>query len=223
MHALIIFQFTNHKTLDPPITQYTLESLYPNSLYHVWVAAKSKRGEGATTPSLSARTEQYCKYLFSKHLGKKIWLIGGGKSQNKNHNKNFTDHVFIILNSHFLFKYYSLFRAPLCKAIETGTILSLCFEKRYLIKQQLPLCCTRKRFKFVERFSELIKIFQTCQSQRPLFISQKFHLPLGLSMRIIIPVYIALPLCTFFFNYRIANWELLHALYYWYLSKFLQF
>jgi netrin-G3 ligand len=36
-----------------------LESLYPNSLYHVWVAAKSKRGEGATTPSLSARTEQY--------------------------------------------------------------------------------------------------------------------------------------------------------------------
>ena len=106
MHTLIIFQYTNHRTLDPPITQYTLESLYPNSLYHVWVAAKSKRGEGATTPSLSARTEQYCKYLFSKHLEKKIWLIGGGKSQNlKNHNKIFTDHVFIIfliiLNLHF--------------------------------------------------------------------------------------------------------------------------
>ena len=36
---------------------------------------------------------------------KKIWLIGGGKSQIKNHNKIFTDHVFIIfliiLNSHF--------------------------------------------------------------------------------------------------------------------------
>ena len=72
VHALIIFQYTNHRTLDPPITQYTLESLYPNSLYHVWVAAKSKRGEGATTPSLSARTEQYCKYLFSKHLEKNM-------------------------------------------------------------------------------------------------------------------------------------------------------
>ena len=60
------FQFTNHKTLDPPINEYILESLYPNSLYHVWVAAKSKRGEGATTPALSTRTEQYCKFLFSK-------------------------------------------------------------------------------------------------------------------------------------------------------------
>ena len=60
---VLFFQFTNHRTLEAGITQYTLESLYPNSLYHVWVAAKSKRGEGATTPPLSARTEQYCKLL----------------------------------------------------------------------------------------------------------------------------------------------------------------
>ena len=43
---------------------------------------------------------------YSLNTLKKIWLIGGGKSQNlKNHNKIFTDHVFIIfliiLNSHF--------------------------------------------------------------------------------------------------------------------------
>ena len=31
------------------------------------------------------------------------------------------------------------------------------FEKRSLINQHLPLCCTRQQFKFLERFSELIK------------------------------------------------------------------
>ena len=54
-------QFTNHRSLDPPVTQYMLDGLYPNSLYQIWVAAKSKRGEGATTPPLTVRTEQYCK------------------------------------------------------------------------------------------------------------------------------------------------------------------
>ena len=54
-------QFTNHRALDPPVTQYMLDGLYPNSLYQIWVAAKSKRGEGATTPALTVRTEQYCK------------------------------------------------------------------------------------------------------------------------------------------------------------------
>ena len=33
----------------------------------------------------------------------------------------------------------------------------MCFEKRSLIKKQLPLCCTRQKFKFVERFGESIK------------------------------------------------------------------
>ena len=60
----------------------------------------------------------------------------------------------------------SHFEAVEIKAIETGIILSigdmiekrtLCFDKRFLIiKQQLLLCCTRQRFKFVERFCELI-------------------------------------------------------------------
>ena len=39
-----------------------LENLYPNTLYHVWVAAKSRRGEGAGTPRLPVRTEQYGEY-----------------------------------------------------------------------------------------------------------------------------------------------------------------
>ena len=52
------------------------------------------------------------------------------------------------------------------KAIETGIIFwnvdrksftFLCFEKRSLIKHQLPFCRTRQQLKFIERFSELIK------------------------------------------------------------------
>ena len=49
------------------------------------------------------------------------------------------------------------------KAIETCIILSvvdtkMCFEKRSLIKQQLPLRCTRQQFKFVKMFSELADV-----------------------------------------------------------------
>ena len=53
-------KFPKHKSLeDPKLTVYTLENLYPNTLYHVWVAAKSRRGEGAATPKLPVRTDQY--------------------------------------------------------------------------------------------------------------------------------------------------------------------
>ncbi len=51
-------QFENHRTL-PVDREYLLEGLYPNTLYHVWLAAKSRRGEGATTPPIPVRTEQY--------------------------------------------------------------------------------------------------------------------------------------------------------------------
>ncbi|XP_059098877.1 tyrosine-protein phosphatase Lar-like isoform X3 [Tigriopus californicus] len=50
--------FENHRSL-PVSKEYYLEGLYPNTLYHIWLAAKSKRGEGATTPPIAVRTEQY--------------------------------------------------------------------------------------------------------------------------------------------------------------------
>jgi hypothetical protein len=55
-------KFPKHKTIeDPTRTEHTLENLYPNTLYHVWIAAKSRRGEGAATPKLAVRTDQYGK------------------------------------------------------------------------------------------------------------------------------------------------------------------
>ncbi|XP_076346267.1 tyrosine-protein phosphatase Lar-like isoform X2 [Tachypleus tridentatus] len=43
----------------PNTESYTLTDLYPDTLYYVWIAAKSKRGEGAATPPTAVRTEQY--------------------------------------------------------------------------------------------------------------------------------------------------------------------
>ena len=62
-YETINFQkFPNHKTLEgPDTTEMVLENLYPNTIYHIWVAAKSRRGEGAATPELAVRTEQYGK------------------------------------------------------------------------------------------------------------------------------------------------------------------
>ena len=60
-------KFPNHKTLEgPETTEVVLENLYPNTIYHVWVAAKSRRGEGAATPKLAVRTEQYGKSYSSR-------------------------------------------------------------------------------------------------------------------------------------------------------------
>ncbi|XP_015116835.1 tyrosine-protein phosphatase Lar isoform X1 [Diachasma alloeum] len=43
-----------------PVTEnYTLTGLYPNTLYYVWLAARSQRGEGATTIPYEVRTKQY--------------------------------------------------------------------------------------------------------------------------------------------------------------------
>ncbi|XP_012542429.1 tyrosine-protein phosphatase Lar isoform X8 [Monomorium pharaonis] len=43
-----------------PVTEnYTLSGLYPNTLYYVWLAARSQRGEGATTIPYPVRTKQY--------------------------------------------------------------------------------------------------------------------------------------------------------------------
>lgn len=42
---------------------YKLTGLYPDTLYYVWLAARSQRGEGATTPPIPVRTKQYGKIL----------------------------------------------------------------------------------------------------------------------------------------------------------------
>lgn len=41
------------------VETYTLNGLYPNTLYYIWLAARSQRGEGATTPPIAVRTKQY--------------------------------------------------------------------------------------------------------------------------------------------------------------------
>ncbi|XP_032669118.1 tyrosine-protein phosphatase Lar isoform X5 [Odontomachus brunneus] len=42
---------------------YTLTNLYPNTLYYVWLAARSQRGEGATTIPYPVRTKQYAEKM----------------------------------------------------------------------------------------------------------------------------------------------------------------
>ncbi|XP_030758826.1 tyrosine-protein phosphatase Lar isoform X3 [Sitophilus oryzae] len=48
-----------HHRRIPISESYTLTGLYPNTLYYVWLAARSQRGEGATTPAIPVRTKQY--------------------------------------------------------------------------------------------------------------------------------------------------------------------
>ncbi|VVC96328.1 unnamed protein product [Leptidea sinapis] len=49
----------HHKKRIPIAETYTLNGLYPNTMYYIWLAARSQRGEGATTPPIPARTKQY--------------------------------------------------------------------------------------------------------------------------------------------------------------------
>jgi receptor-type tyrosine-protein phosphatase F len=54
-----------HHRRIPISESYTLTGLYPNTLYYVWLAARSQRGEGATTPPIPVRTKQYGKRIRS--------------------------------------------------------------------------------------------------------------------------------------------------------------
>lgn len=47
-----------HRSI-PDVETYTLGELYPDTLYFVWVSAKSRDGDGAATPPYPIRTEQY--------------------------------------------------------------------------------------------------------------------------------------------------------------------
>lgn len=49
-------------TISPPRNTYLLEDLTPNTVYHIRVAAKSMRGEGASTSTIQVRTLEYGEY-----------------------------------------------------------------------------------------------------------------------------------------------------------------
>ncbi|XP_064626984.1 tyrosine-protein phosphatase Lar-like isoform X3 [Lineus longissimus] len=46
-------------TITPPVENFLLEDLTPDTLYNIRVAAKSDRGEGASTPIVQVKTEPY--------------------------------------------------------------------------------------------------------------------------------------------------------------------
>eukprot|EP00057_Strongylocentrotus_purpuratus_P029591 XP_011684065.1 PREDICTED: receptor-type tyrosine-protein phosphatase F [Strongylocentrotus purpuratus] len=46
-----------HKTITPT-TDYVLDDLRPNTLYHIRLAARSETGEGASSPVITVRTQQ---------------------------------------------------------------------------------------------------------------------------------------------------------------------
>uniref|UniRef100_A0A131YFQ3 protein-tyrosine-phosphatase n=1 Tax=Rhipicephalus appendiculatus TaxID=34631 RepID=A0A131YFQ3_RHIAP len=43
----------------PDGQSFLLEGLYPDTVYYIWLAARSRTGEGAATPPLPVRTDQY--------------------------------------------------------------------------------------------------------------------------------------------------------------------
>jgi len=46
-------------TISPPRNTYLLEDLTPDTVYHIRVAARSARGEGASTPTVQVRTIEF--------------------------------------------------------------------------------------------------------------------------------------------------------------------
>ena len=83
------FQEKHHRRI--PVTEnYTLTGLYPNTLYYVWLAARSQRGEGATTIPYPVRTKQYGKQTTKRtnertneRTSEKSEKKGGGKKKRK--------------------------------------------------------------------------------------------------------------------------------------------
>lgn len=55
------FQNTTHQQSINDIETFTIEKLYPDTLYFVWIAATSSAGEGPATPPIPFRTEPFGK------------------------------------------------------------------------------------------------------------------------------------------------------------------
>lgn len=57
--ALHLFEYLNRRIANTET--YNLAGLYPDTIYYVWLAARSQRGEGATTPPIPVLTKQHGK------------------------------------------------------------------------------------------------------------------------------------------------------------------
>lgn len=62
----ICFAFHHRRIADTET--YKLTGLYPDTVYYIWLAARSQRGEGATTPPIPVRTKQYGKHALFPFL-----------------------------------------------------------------------------------------------------------------------------------------------------------
>lgn len=49
-------------SIQPPVSNYRLEDLIPDTVYHIQVSAKSSRGEGPRTPTVQVKTQQFSKF-----------------------------------------------------------------------------------------------------------------------------------------------------------------
>lgn len=58
--------YTGHEVRKslPVVENITLDNLHPNTLYYVWIVAKSIRGLGASSTPIPVRTEEFGKSLF---------------------------------------------------------------------------------------------------------------------------------------------------------------
>lgn len=60
-------QQQEHRGLPGDSQSFLLDSLQPDTVYYLWLAARSRDGEGAATPPLPVRTDQYGeRALFSR-------------------------------------------------------------------------------------------------------------------------------------------------------------
>ena len=50
-------------TIAPPRTSYMMIDLTPDTVYHIRVSAKSRRGESVPTHTIQIRTDEYSKFI----------------------------------------------------------------------------------------------------------------------------------------------------------------
>ena len=51
-------------TINPPTTRFKLSELTPDTIYHIQLAGRSARGEGARTILVQVKTPEFSKIIF---------------------------------------------------------------------------------------------------------------------------------------------------------------